>query len=175
MTIEKKLANKVLSTLDEAAEKLETLAKAGKIDARLASSLIGEVDAFADKFEAAAFGAKNLESRKAKLAKVLQKDKDEPYMDTFDNPIKPVQTDSDEEYMHKVGPSLHSKGMDTFDADRSSSVTERDEFQVRDLSELSDGTKKQPSWSKGPAGKSTKQGSVAKPTLAQRVAKAWSA
>ena len=174
MAIDKKVANKVLASLDEAAGKLETLAKAGKVDARLAASLIGEIDGFADKFEAAAFGPKNLENRKAKLAKVLQKDKDEPYMDTFENPNKVMQSDSDEEYMHKTGPSFNSKGIDNFDQDRTTTVTDRDEHQVRDLSEHSDATKKQPSWSKGPAGKSTKQGSAQPSTLAQRVAaKTW--
>lgn len=170
MAIDKKIANKVLLSLDEAVEKLESLVKAGKIDPRLASALVNDIDTFGDKFEVAAFGPKSLENRKAKLAKVLQKDKDEPYMDTFDNTTKPLQTDKDEEFMHKVGPSFNSKGIDTFDQDRSSTVTDRDEHQVRDLSDLSDSTKKQPSWSKGPAGKSTKQGS----TLAQRVAaKTW--
>jgi hypothetical protein len=49
--------------------------------------------------------------------------------------------------------------MDTFDADISSSVHDRDEYQVRDLNEFASGTKKQPSWEKGPAGKSTAIGS----------------
>ncbi len=172
MPIEKKLANKVLASLDDAAGKIESLSKAGKVDPRLASALIRDIDGFADKFEASAFGAKNLDARKAKLAKVLQKDKDEAFMDTFDNPNKVIESDADEEFLHKVGPSFNSKGINTFDQDQTTTVTDRDEHVVRDLSDLSDATKKQPSWSGGPAGKSTKQGS----TLAQRVAaKSWSA
>lgn len=166
MAIEKKTANKVLASLDSAAEKLEALKNAKKIDPRLASSLIREIDTFADKFESSVFGPKNLAARKAKLAKVLKSDKDELYMSTFENTVKPIQTDADEEYMHKVGPSFNSKGIDTFDNDLSSSMTNRDEHQVRDLSELSAPTKKQPTWSRGPAGKSTKQGSTRTKTWA---------
>lgn len=158
MAFDKKIANKVLSSLDEAANKLDELAKAGKMDPRLAASLTKEIDSFADKFEVATYGAKNLEARRAKLAKVIQKDKDEPYMDTFENTVKPLKTDPDEEFMHKTGPSFNAKGQDTFDADRSSTVSERDEYAVRDLSEWTESTKKQPSWARGPAGKSTKQG-----------------
>jgi hypothetical protein len=160
MAFDKKIANKVLMSLDDAAGKLDSLAKAGKIDPKVASVLVNEIDTFADKFETAAFGPNNLANRKAKLAKVIQKDKDEAYMDTFENTVKPLQTDSDEEYMHKMGPSFNGKGQDTFDNDLSSSVTNRDEYAVRDLSEWTESTKKQPSWSKGPAGKSTKQGSA---------------
>lgn len=138
MTMDKKLANKVLTNLDRTAGMLEALAKDGKVDARVASKLIGDIDSFADRFQVAAFGEKALASHKAKVAKVIESDSDESYMKTFDNPNKVLEKDADESYM------------DTFDTDRTTTVTERDEYQVKDLSEHADGTKKQPSWTKGP-------------------------
>jgi len=173
MPIEKTAANKILTSLDDAAGRLAELAKSGKIDPRLASSLVRDIDGFADKFEVAAFGADSLKRR---IAKVIKRDPDEKYMETFENVNKPLKTDADEEFMHKVGPSFNAKGIGTYDVDRSSTVSERDEYAVRDLSEWSDPTKKQPSWSKGPAGKSTKQGSTRQASSAApapRGAKAW--
>ncbi len=160
MAISKESANKVLANLDQAAESLTKLAADGNLDKQLVANLVRDIDSFADKFEVAAFGAKSFAARRAKLAKVIKKDPDEAYMDTFDNTVKPLQTDADETFMHKMDPSFNGKGQDTFDADRSSTVSERDEYAVRDLNEFAGGTKKQPSWSKGPAGKSTKQGSA---------------
>jgi hypothetical protein len=163
MAIDKKVANQVLSTLDSTAGKLEKLAAEGKLDKKVASSLVTEIDAYADRFQVAAFGPDNLRAFKAK---VLKKDSDEKYMDTFDNPNKVIQSDADEDYMHKVGPSFNSKAIDTYDQDMSSSVSDRKEYDVRDLSEHADGTKKQPSWSGGSAGKSTKLGTKAPKTWA---------
>lgn len=154
--MEKRLANKILTNLEHTATGLEQLAKEGHIDAKLAADLVKEIDQFSDRLEIAAFGD---ESFRRRQAKVLQRDKDEPYMDTFDNPNKVIQSDKDEPYMHSVPASFNSKAIGTFDVDRSSAVTDRDEYQVRDQSSLSDGTKKQPSWKGGPAGKSTRQGS----------------
>jgi len=137
----------------------------------MASSLIRAIDGFADRFEVAAFGKDNLQRR---MAKVLKRDPDEKYMETFENVNKPLKTDADEEFMHKVGPSFNAKGIGTYDVDRSSTVSERDEYNVRDLSEWSDPTKKQPSWAKGSAGKSTKQGSTRQAAAAApRGPKTW--
>ena len=90
-------------------------------------------------------------------------------MNTFDNPNKVIQSDKDEPYMHSIGPSFNAKGIGTYDVDRTSTVSERDEYAVRDLNEYAGGTKKQPSWAKGPAGKSTKQGS----TVPRQASKTW--
>lgn len=178
MTIEKQVANRVLANLDETANKIEALAKSGKMDPRLAAALTKDIDSFADKFQVAAFGPDSLKRHAQKVAKVLQKDSDEKYMDTFDNPNKVLQSDSDEPYMHKTEQSFNAKGIDNYDQDRTTTVTDRDEYQVRDLSEWTEKTKKQPSWSKGPAGKSTKQGSApaAKPAAPRTAStgKTWS-
>lgn len=155
MSIPKTVANKVLTNLDTAASKLEELVKSGKADPKLAS-VIREIDSFADRFQKAAFGEQSFKSHQAK---VLKRDSDEKFMDTFDNPNKVLQADPDEPFMHKTGPTFSGKGAETFDCDNSSAVSDRDEHTVRDLSQWSDSTKKQPSWTRGPAGKSTRQGS----------------
>lgn len=153
--MEKHLANRILTNLEHAATQIEKLAADKKIDVRLASQLAMKIDDFSDKFEVAVFGE---ESFRARQARVIQRDKDEPYMDTFDNPNKVIQCDKDEPYMHGVPASFNSKPIGTFDVDQSAAVSDRDEYAVRDLNQYADGTKKQPSWSKGPAGKSTRQG-----------------
>lgn len=54
----------------------------------------------ADVIEAEAFGADSIMRRQeAVVAKVIQKDSDEPYMNTFQNPMKPILTNADEPYM----------------------------------------------------------------------------
>jgi hypothetical protein len=160
MNMNKRLANQILTNLEHAATEVEQLAENGHIDAKTASELVSAIDGFSDRFEVAAFGADSFRRRQAR---VLQSDKDEPYMSTFDNPNSVLQSDKDEPYMHGVSESFNSKAIGTFDVDRSSTVTDRDEYQVRDLNPHAGGTKKQPSWTKGPAGKSTKLGSNTKP------------
>jgi hypothetical protein len=160
MPIEKQIASKMLTRLDTIASRVETLTKEGKLQPRTAGELLKHIDTFADNLQIAAYGKEAFEAFRAKVAKVIQKDPDEKYMDTFDNPIKPIQTDPDEGYMHKMEAPFNGKAQETFDKDRSSTVVERDEYNVRDLNEYAGGTKKQPSWSKGPAGKSTIQGAT---------------
>ena len=161
MSIDKATANRVLTNLDSAAERIEGLVKAKKLDPRLASSLLRDIDTFADRFEVVAFGKNNLQRR---MAKVLQCDSDEKhYMNTYDNPIKVISGDSDEPYMHASGASFNSKSVDTYDQDPTSAVSERNEYTVRDMNEHGS-TQKQPSWARGPAGKSTHQGAV-KPSV----------
>lgn len=158
MAMDKKTANQVLQTLDDTATRLQNLKVAGKIDAKTADGLIREIDTFADKVQVATFGKASFQRF---VSKVIQKDSDEKFMDTFDNPNKVIQSDSDEPYMHKAPPSFNSKGIDTYDQDGSATVSERKEYDVRDLNEYAGGTKKQPTWPGGSSGKSTKQGSTA--------------
>jgi hypothetical protein len=158
MTMDKKNASAILTRLDSTATVIEKLAKAGKLNPRAASQMVRDIDTLADKVQVAAYGQEQFAAYQTKVAKVLQKDSDEKYMDTFENPNKVVQSDQDEPYMHKTPASFNAKGIDNYDQDRTNTVTERDEFAVRDLSEWADKTAKQPSWTRGPAGKSTKQG-----------------
>jgi hypothetical protein len=153
----KQIANKILNHLDSAANHIEKLAKTGKIDPKVASEITRDIDTFSDRIEKVAFGEGSFNARRAK---VIQRDPDEKFMDTYDAPSKVIQSDADEGFMHKTEPSFNSKSIDTFDADRTTQVTDRNEYNVRDVSDMSDGTKKQPSWTKGPAGNSTKQGST---------------
>jgi hypothetical protein len=157
MPIPKNIANKVLTNLDLAAGKLEGLVKSGKADPRLAS-VVKELDAFADRFQVAAFGPaafRAFRAAAARKAAVFQKDPDEKYMSTFENPNKVISGDADEASWMKGG---------NFDVDRTTTVSERKEYAIRDLStkDGANATTKQPSWKGGPAGKSTRQGSTEK-------------
>jgi hypothetical protein len=69
-------------------------------------------------------------------------------MSTFEKPFGVHRSDPDEPYMT------------SYDVDQSHNVTDRDEHKIRDLNEYADGTKRQPSWARGPAGPSTRQGSA---------------
>ena len=154
--MEKRLANRILTNLEHTATEIEKLAQGGKIDARLASELVTKIDGFSDQLEIATFGEESFQGRQAK---VLQCDKDEKhYMDTFNGPNKVISGDKDEPYMHTTPAGFNSKAIGNFDVDRTTTVSDRDEYQVRDLNEYAGGTKKQPSWNGGPAGKSTHQG-----------------
>ena len=154
----KQLANKILSNLDETANLIDKIAKNGKLDPKVAAELNGNIDSFSDRFQVAAFGKKSLAGWKSKVARVDQMDSDEIYMKTFDNPQKVLQSDADETFMHHTEKSFNCDSIPTYDSDDTSGVTDRKEYAVRDLSEHADPTKQQPSWSGGPAGKSTRQG-----------------
>ncbi len=65
-----------------------------------AKVVVNALDGAADNFEMAAFGKESFDNRRREvIAAVIQYDSDEPYMDTFRNPMKPHQTDADEPYM----------------------------------------------------------------------------
>jgi hypothetical protein len=161
--MDKKNASAILSKLDSTAETIERLASDGKLNPKTAKELVLNIDTLADKVQIAAYGSDGLNAYKAKVAKVIQQDPDEKYMKTFENPNKVIDSESDEPYMHKTPASFNAKGIDNYDQDRTVTVSDRDEFAVRDLSEHADKTTKQPSWPRGPAGKSTKQGSTKGP------------
>lgn len=137
--IPKNVANKVLSNLDSAASRLEQLAKEGKMDPRLASNMIHDLDAFADRFEVEAFGKDSFVRRQATL---ITGDADEKhYMKTFDNVNAPLVVAADEPYMHSTGPSARWDSVGTYDVDHSSAVSNRPEFAVVGQSEWSNGGK----------------------------------
>jgi hypothetical protein len=145
--MEKRIANKILTNLEYAATELEGLAKNGQINPRLAAQLVNDIDSFSDKFEVSVFGVDSFKNRQAK---VLQMDKDEVYMHTFDNPNKVIIVDKDEAYMHTAPGGYRSDAIGTFDVDRSATVVDRQESAVHDLSPFADKTKQQPSWTSGP-------------------------
>lgn len=152
-----KIANQILSDLDNTANQIEGLAAKGLITRKAAETIVQKIDGFADKFQVAAFGPDNLRNHQAK---VLKRDTDEKFMDTFNSPSKPHQTDADETFMHKVEKSFNSDAIDTYDQDPTTTVSDRKEHDIRDVSEHSNGTKPQPSWTGGKGGKSTRQGTT---------------
>ena len=137
--VPKNIANKVLSNLDSAASRLESLVREGKMDTRLASSLIRDIDAFADKFEVAAFGKDSFNRRKATL--ISGDDDEKKYMASFNNVNAPLVTMPWEKFMHESGPSARWDSIGTYDVDRSSTVSNRPEFAVVGQSEWSNGGK----------------------------------
>jgi hypothetical protein len=167
----KQIANQILHNLDSTASTIEELAKKGVIKTEAATKLTRDIDEFADKFQVAAFGPDSLKQHQAK---VLQRDKDESYMDTFNNVNKVIKSDADEPYMHKTDKSFNADAIDNYDQDSSSAVTDRKEHDVRDLSEWAESTKPQPSWTGGKGGKSTHQGSDTRVATYDRVPeKTW--
>lgn len=167
--MDKKTAISILTKLEHTAGAIESLAKSGQIDPRLAGKVVMNIDRFSDDLEVSAFGRKAFMARKAA---VITRDPDEPYMDTFKNPNKVIVSDPDEPYMHESGASFNGKSVPTYDQDNSYNMTERDEYNVRGISEWADPTKQQPSWEHGPAGKSTRQGSK-RPSKRPGQSKTW--
>lgn len=162
--MDKKIASQILTKLDSTAKAVEELRDAGAVGSREAGELLHNIDSFADRFQVAHFGESSFRDFQAK---VIERDSDEPWMETFQNPQKPIEVDPDEPYMHETGKSFNCDSIKTYDSDDTSGVTDRKEFTVRDLSEHADPVKQQPSWTSGPAGKSTKQGSAAPKTWAR--------
>jgi len=172
MTIDKKIAAQVLDTLDATGNEIAALAASGFLSPEVTGELLHNIDSSADRLQLAAFGPEAFAAYKAKIAKVIKQDSDEPYMKTFDNVNAPEKVEADEPYMHKTEPSFNSKSIPTFDQDNSAAVSERSEYDVRDLSEYADKTTKQPSWPGGSSGKSTKQGATRQASAPAR--KTWS-
>ena len=99
-------ADRMLGRLDRLAETIQTNHESWGMPFDTAKGLVNEIDKTADEIEAAAFGAASLQNRQievvtasSKKAEVIQRDGDEPYMDTFKNPQAPVQIEADEPYM----------------------------------------------------------------------------
>jgi hypothetical protein len=95
-------ANQILGTFDNLAKGVQTRYASWGMSQEEAKRVVNALDKAADEFEASVFGQSSLQARQIevlKQAKVILKDSDEPYMDTFNNPTKPIQTDGDEPYM----------------------------------------------------------------------------
>jgi hypothetical protein len=96
-------ASKVLTRLDRIAQVIQDNHEKWGMNFEAAKAVVNEIDKVADEVELNAYGAEHMLQRQVHVlrqAKVLQKDTDEGYMDTFNAPTAPVQTDADEnEYM----------------------------------------------------------------------------
>ena len=140
---QKKQANTMLTRLDKVAQDIQANAQQWGIPFNNAKAIVNALDKTADDLEKIAFGTDSLARRQAemafedrglakaakaavgpvvyaKAAKVLQRDADEAYMDTFKNPMQPHETDADEPYMSAysddqssgVGEGVESAGDD---------------------------------------------------------------
>jgi hypothetical protein len=96
-------ASKVLTRLDRIAQVIQDNHEKWGMNFEAARAVVNEIDKVADEVELHAYGPEHMFQRQVHVlrqAKVLQKDSDEGYMDTFNAPTAPVQTDADEnEYM----------------------------------------------------------------------------
>jgi chromosome condensin MukBEF ATPase and DNA-binding subunit MukB len=95
-----KQADSLLSRLDKVASDIQANHKSWGMSFEAAKSLVNGLDKVADDLETSIFGSESLVARQREVvAKVIQKDSDEKYMDTFNKPTAPIQTDADEPYM----------------------------------------------------------------------------
>lgn len=91
-----KLASQVLETFDKMADYVQAnYTKLGMSHAD-AKRVVNALDRTADKFEVATLGE---ESFAARQAEVLERDSEEPYVQTFEAPTRVHQSDKDEPYM----------------------------------------------------------------------------
>lgn len=92
----------VLGRLDKMAGFIqENHAKWG-MDFNTAKGLVNNLDVVADEIEKLAYGQESMIRRQVevlKTAEVISRNPDEPYMDSFKNPMDPVMTNADEPYM----------------------------------------------------------------------------
>lgn len=125
---QKSAANAILGQLDSLAQSVKTNRQKWGMSFEAAKKLVNHLDRIADNTEALVFGEQSLHARQAevavssrdfrrdvvdnglvtpsqiaKAAKVIQRDADEPYMETFKNPMAPIETDADEPYMAAYG------------------------------------------------------------------------
>lgn len=98
-------ADRVLARLDRVAATIQEKYASWGMSFEDAKRIVNAIDETADTIELSSFGRESLARRQAevmggKTARVVQRDADEKYMDTFKNPMMPVQIESDEPYMH---------------------------------------------------------------------------
>lgn len=95
-------ASALLGRLDRIALEIQKNHEGWGLSREAARPLVNHLDKVADEIEASVFGPESLLRRQTevlKAAKVIQRDGDEGYMDTFNAPMAPHQTDADEPYM----------------------------------------------------------------------------
>ncbi len=119
-------ANTVLYRLDRIAASIRANHQAWGMPFEEAKAMVNALDQTCDEIEVASFGADSLAVRQAEVVKQIQasrqaatrrqaevvhREPDEPYMDTFNNPMAPIQTEADEPYMRAYGPPDQSSDM----------------------------------------------------------------
>lgn len=99
---QKQAADTILGRLDKCAADIQENHKKWGLSLEDARPLVNYLDRIADDFEKRVYGDTSLRNRQIevlKQAKVIQRDKDEPYMDSFVVDQGVVQQDGDEPYM----------------------------------------------------------------------------
>ncbi len=108
-------AEQILTRLDRLASTIQERHAQWGMPFETAKAMVNDLDRTADEVEVAAFGKQSFERRQmecvAKTAEVIQRDPDEGYMDTFQNPMAPIQTEADEPYMGAYGPPDQSSAV----------------------------------------------------------------
>jgi hypothetical protein len=113
-------ANKILYRLDRVAHVIKAQHKAWGMPFDVAKGLVNAIDATLDEVEIAAFGLESFQNRQVEVlkqasaprtAEVVHRETDEPYMETFKNPMAPIQTEADEPYMKAYGPPDQSSAV----------------------------------------------------------------
>ena len=89
-------ADQILSRLDKLAHTIQERHASWGMPFEVAKDIVNNLDRTADEIEVASFGKESFMKRQAE---VIQRDSDETYMDTFQNPQAPIQVDADEPYM----------------------------------------------------------------------------
>lgn len=129
MKFEKKAAESILARLDKLAGYVQANFQAMGMPEAEARETVLTLDKLADSIEGDTFGADSLLLRQTEMlggkqaaaalaeayrkaaqktaadkhAQVIQRDRDEGYMDTFKNPMAPIQVEADEGYMRAYG------------------------------------------------------------------------
>lgn len=97
-----KQASALLGRLDKIATDIQANHASWGMSFEDARSLVNSLDKVADQLETNFFGPESFQARQVEIlkeAKVIQKDSDESYMDTFNSPMAVHQSDADEPYM----------------------------------------------------------------------------
>lgn len=97
-----KTASEILGRLDRVAKDIQDRHASWGMSFEAAKDLVNHIDRVADQFELATFGEESLVRRAAevlKTAKVVQREPDEAYMDSFATIHGIEQAEGDEPYM----------------------------------------------------------------------------
>jgi hypothetical protein len=99
-------ADRILNRLDKLASTVQQKYAEWGMPFEAAKEIVNNLDKVADDIEVSTFGQDSMLRRQVevlKTAKVIQREPDEKYMDTFQNPMQPRQVEADEPYMKAYG------------------------------------------------------------------------
>jgi hypothetical protein len=107
-------AEAILTRLDKMAQTIQANYESWGMPFEVAKAVVNDLDKTADAVELASFGKESFTKRQAE---VIKREADEPYMQTFKNPMEVHQRDADEPYMERYNmpdqSSVVQHGMDS--------------------------------------------------------------